>query len=68
MAYGQLFDKAGDQEQRSLKKLGMRWKVGFGVPYLPALTLTSTCSQEYEKQGKWASDAPDNWLIDCSGF
>lgn len=26
MVYGQLFDKAGDQEQRSLKKLGMRWK------------------------------------------
>lgn len=27
MVYGQLFDKASDQELRSLKKLGMRWKV-----------------------------------------
>lgn len=27
MVYGQLFDQAGDQELRSLKKLGMRWKV-----------------------------------------
>ncbi|KAF9785559.1 hypothetical protein BJ322DRAFT_1063855 [Thelephora terrestris] len=26
MVYGQLFDKVSDQERRSLKKLGMRWK------------------------------------------
>jgi hypothetical protein len=59
MVYGQLFDKANDQELRSLKKLGMRWKVCREKLDVFALTPTSTRPQEYEKQGKWVSNVLD---------
>ena len=65
MVYGQLFDKASDQEQLSLKKLGMRWKARGQDSCMFTLALTSEYLQEYENQGKWVSNTPDDELNNC---
>jgi len=60
MVYGQLFDKASDQELRSLKKLGMRWKVRW--QQLPCASFDNNLHvfagvREARKMGK---QSPDN--------
>lgn len=55
MIYGQLFDQASDQELRSLKKLGMRWKVRRQQPPCPSFDVdlhVSTGIREAREMGK----------------
>jgi len=58
MVYGHLFPKATEQERESLRRLGLRWKVGHW-------RLISWRTQQYERERKWVYEQHPFW---CTGY